>query len=415
MVHLDSSRALAQSFAVQLSQLQQEIVAAANRDGPESAFAWWAQAATDTLLPLESVAPQPRDLPASRWVEAPMLAAVGFHLAARMGGADLSNRWMEGIERLMARDAIPADRNSFFFRPIEVLGLSAGASAVAASNIRPTNWLRETLDANAHRITAATVWQRSLYSLAARHVGTTLATIGAITPTSPFDTAVLLWVHLVDEGLGARLSSSDTATLRAELLSTAATSGVARRDAAEAAVAWIALYRAVLAAVGALNDDPTDPARFVVRLCRNFPLFVNELGRRHASRPPMLVQDEYDVQDLLRGLLRLHFADVRSEEWTPSYGAIHARTDLLLKAERVVIETKMCRRNLTQRDVVQQLTADKAQYRTHPDCGTLVCFVYDPECRLGNPVALEDDLSEVEPQLRTLVVVSPQLRVPKPT
>jgi REase_DpnII-MboI len=72
---------------------------------------------------------------------------------------------------------------------------------------------------------------------------------------------------------------------------------------------------------------------------RRFPLLTAELGNRHAGRPPFAVSDEYDVQDLLHGLLRLHFDDVRPEEWNPSYGGTQSRSDLLLKPERVVIET----------------------------------------------------------------------------
>jgi len=102
-------------------------------------------------------------------------------------------------------------------------------------------------------------------------------------------------------------------------------------------------------------------ADFVVELCRRFPLLVAELGNRHAGRPPFAISDEYDVQDLLRSLLRLHFDDVRPEEWNPSYGGTQSRSDLLLKPERVVIETKMTRKSLGQRQLVEQLIVDKAQ------------------------------------------------------
>jgi len=33
---------------------------------------------------------------------------------------------------------------------------------------------------------------------------------------------------------------------------------------------------------------------------------------------------------------------------------------------------------LDQSKVVDELVIDKAHYRQHPDCRTLVCFVYDP-------------------------------------
>jgi len=50
-------------------------------------------------------------VPESRWSEAPVLAAEGYalHLTTAPGRLD---RWVDGAERLAARDAFPADRNS---------------------------------------------------------------------------------------------------------------------------------------------------------------------------------------------------------------------------------------------------------------------------------------------------------------
>jgi hypothetical protein len=40
-----------------------------------------------------------------------------------------------------------------------------------------------------------------------------------------------------------------------------------------------------------------------------------------------LVQDEYDVQDILKALLRVHFNDVRPEEPNPSIAGQSPRVD----------------------------------------------------------------------------------------
>jgi REase_DpnII-MboI len=126
------------------------------------------------------------------------------------------------------------------------------------------------------------------------------------------------------------------------------------------------------------------------------------------SQPSLDVKDEYDLQDLLRSVLRLHFDDVRAEEWNPSYGGVQSRSDLVLKQERIVIETKMTRKSLTQAELVRQLIQDKELYRDHPNCGTLVFFVYDPGRRLTNPAAIEHDLSDVRGRPPAVVVVSPR-------
>jgi hypothetical protein len=68
----------------------------------------------------------------------------------------------------------------------------------------------------------------------------------------------------------------------------------------------------------------------------------------------------------------------------------------------------MTRQSLGQNELVKQLIVDKAQYEAHPDCRTLVCFVYDPQLRLVNPEALEHDLSGGDRELDTFVIVSPK-------
>ena len=66
------------------------------------------------------------------------------------------------------------------------------------------------------------------------------------------------------------------------------------------------------------------------------------------------MDDEYDVQDLMHAILRLHFDDVRPEEWTPSYAGKSSRIDFLLPGERTIIEVKMTRHGLGQKEVADE-------------------------------------------------------------
>ena len=114
-----------------------------------------------------------------------------------------------------------------------------------------------------------------------------------------------------------------------------------------------------------------------------------------SARKPAVIEDEYDVQDLFHALLRIFFEDVRSEEWTPSYAGGCSRADFLLPQEKTVIEIKKTRKGLGEKEVGSQLLIDIARYRSHPDCNNLVCFVYDPEGKIGNPKGLERDLNNL--------------------
>jgi hypothetical protein len=119
------------------------------------------------------------------------------------------------------------------------------------------------------------------------------------------------------------------------------------------------------------------------------------------------IVDEYDVQDLMHALLTLHFEDVRTEEVTPSVAGRAGRMDFLLKTEGLVVETKMTRRNLKQKEVGDELIIDMRRYRSHPDLRTLVCFVYDPGGFCRAPVSLENDLSGTHGGFRSVVIVCP--------
>lgn len=143
-------------------------------------------------------------------------------------------------------------------------------------------------------------------------------------------------------------------------------------------------------------------------LCQKFHSVAQQLTRRHANRTTISITDEYDVQDILHAMLKIHFADIRSEEWTPSYAGGSAKVDFLLKNESVIIEVKKTRDGLGARELGDQLLIDIGRYQTHPDCKALLCFIYDPEERLANPQGLENDLSHETNGINVQVFVGPK-------
>ncbi len=127
-------------------------------------------------------------------------------------------------------------------------------------------------------------------------------------------------------------------------------------------------------------------------LCKKFNTVARQLLYRHGNRPTLSIANEYDVQDLLRALLRLYFDDIRVEEHTPSFCSGSSRIDFLLKDEQIAIETKMTREGLSDKKVGKELVEDISYYRQHPHCKTLACFIYDPEGRIKNRLGVIKDV-----------------------
>ena len=56
----------------------------------------------------------------------------------------------------------------------------------------------------------------------------------------------------------------------------------------------------------------------------------------------------------------------------------------------------------------EQLIIDIAKYKSHPDCKTLYCFVYDPEGYINNPRGIENDLNDDSKEMKVKVKIIPK-------
>ncbi len=151
----------------------------------------------------------------------------------------------------------------------------------------------------------------------------------------------------------------------------------------------------------------SDPLIRLEKLLSRFHLVAQQLKERHSNRPTLEISDEYDTQDLLHALLKIEFDDIRAEEWTSQYAGSASRMDFLLKREEVVVEVKKTSSSLRDKQIGEQLILDIAHYKVHPNCKTLVCFIYDPDSIVKNREGLVNDLQKKHDELEVRVVFSP--------
>lgn len=138
---------------------------------------------------------------------------------------------------------------------------------------------------------------------------------------------------------------------------------------------------------------PSSVEDLLAVIVRGIPRAMYPLSHRRKGAESLSFRNEYDVQDLLHAMLRPWVADVRAEEFTPSYAGASTRMDFLLPAHATVIETKSVRDVVGHaKKVGDELIIDIAHYAVHPDCKHLWCVIYDPERLIKNIGGLVSDL-----------------------
>lgn len=152
-----------------------------------------------------------------------------------------------------------------------------------------------------------------------------------------------------------------------------------------------------------------DANQLIQILFLKFHSVVRQLQKRQRNREPFIVKDEYDVQDLLHGLLRIYFEDVRPEEYCPSYAGTSPRIDFFLKREQIAIEAKMASKDHRKRKIREELILDKEYYSKKEECKILYCLVYDPDEWITNPRGFETDLNEKSYKFEAKVFIVPKM------
>lgn len=350
--------------------------------------------------------------------ETPILSSAGYQYANPdfVRSAEYDEKWARQFRRLSQRQAFPIDRESYFYRPLDLLGICVGARFCPVLTGEDRGWLQNILREGAPRLPEHSRGQY-MGAVSAWHLGIpwTIRSMLRLDELPLAMLSLLYWIVNQNElaaAIGVAIPSEALATGILHRIFTVQNQYDDLADAGLIRYASLSVVdRAIQAQVTTAWQTPMNraaAAELVRRICDRFSIVANTLTHRHENRSTVTIKDEYDVQDLLGALLKLHFTDVRPEEWTPSYAGNASRMDFLLKPEQLVIEAKMTRKNLGQKELVTQLAEDILRYRAHQDCKTLICFVFDPTGKCTNPAALENDLSKNHGELDVEVIVRPR-------
>jgi hypothetical protein len=142
------------------------------------------------------------------------------------------------------------------------------------------------------------------------------------------------------------------------------------------------------------SKQTDDASKRLARIYHNFHNIAVQLEKRKHNRPPFIIDNEYDVQDLMQICLMVTFDDIRREEWTPSYCGSSKRVDFLLKEEKIVIETKITSEKHSTKEIGDELLVDIAHYKEISDCKILSCVIYDPKYLIENAPGFMKDIEK---------------------
>lgn len=147
----------------------------------------------------------------------------------------------------------------------------------------------------------------------------------------------------------------------------------------------------------AMNHEPPEAtkgakesAELIIQIMSNWSSMIASFDEHRKDITPIQISNEPEMQYLLKGILRLFFDDIRPETYTPNYANKSNRTDFLLPKQRILIETKMTRTGLNDKQLGEELIIDKEHYRNHPNVDIILCLVYDPDRRIKNPEGIKD-------------------------
>lgn len=140
-----------------------------------------------------------------------------------------------------------------------------------------------------------------------------------------------------------------------------------------------------------------NPEILLSDILNNFCRYANQMRRkRHNNRKEFIteIKDEYDVQDLLHPILKLHFCNVSSEFVIPSDMQKSHRIDFYLDNHGIAIEVKRPSKKRDKNIIEAELKEDILSYSSFPDCKSIYCFIYDPEFIIDKPRFFEEALEK---------------------
>ena len=183
----------------------------------------------------------PTPFPAGPLDAAPAAAAAGFAMAVSEPQPEELSRWREGMKRLVKREPFPRDRQTFAYRPTELVGLAVGISIAEGRSSASVAWIRSVLQDLPAKSPPTNAWALLLYHYAAAILGIQF-TLAIPARLSEYDTTELgLLVALLAQGSVFKAPDFESSAAQSALLERVVTESPIARDTERLAALYGAL------------------------------------------------------------------------------------------------------------------------------------------------------------------------------
>jgi hypothetical protein len=141
---------------------------------------------------------------------------------------------------------------------------------------------------------------------------------------------------------------------------------------------------------GAQNAPPEPDIALIEQVCKRLPNAARILSNRQSkNKQPYDIEDEYDVQDLLHGILRAYVKYSVQEDPIPKVaGSKSSRADISIEELSLLIEIKYARGPNDQKRIFEEISQDLTLYTAWKPLKTLFVVIYNSG-DLKDPEALE--------------------------
>lgn len=144
----------------------------------------------------------------------------------------------------------------------------------------------------------------------------------------------------------------------------------------------------------------------IIRCILNrLPDVINQYKKQYKNTFNISIKNEYDVQYLLQGVLKLYFEDVRLEVPTGQVFDKSYRSDIFLFDHQIIIETKYVYKTTTEKVLGEEFMRDVVGFQqTYPGCKKIYFYVYNPNNILATKQTLISDVRRLDQQQKNITV-----------